>query len=60
MNIQKLARKFVFKYAIELFDPKAESKDLVELIKDNLAGLYKSFMSGAEGSRRYLSINDGI
>lgn len=44
----KLARKFIFKYAAELFDPKMNSEELTNLIKDNVASLYKNFMSSKD------------
>lgn len=44
----KLARKFMFKYAAELFDPTMSTEDLTNLIKDNVASLYKNFMSSKD------------
>ncbi len=46
--IEKVARKLAIKYAAELFDPNASAAELTQLIRNNLAGLYKSFMSSMQ------------
>src|SRR5574338_1146929 len=48
MSIEKVARKLAIKYAAELFDPHASGTELVDKIKNNLALLYKSFMSSVQ------------